>query len=247
MKEIIKKLLYLPFHILYFLFYFIMFLIPFLIIFGIYGIAFTVGLGLSGMSALIIIVLSLVGSIINVPLFYVAQTERIVETRYVKFMGITWAIPIIRSNERKTLIAANVGGCIIPVIFSIYLFVTLVSFNRMITLIKIAVGTIIDAVIINRFAKPIKGVGIATPMLVPAIITAALTIILAPIGVKSDPFVMAYIMGTFGILIGADIMNLDKIHEIGAPVASIGGAGTFDGVFMNGIFSILVLLLISLF
>jgi uncharacterized membrane protein len=32
-----------------------------------------------------------------------------------------------------------------------------------------------------------------------------------------------------GTLIGADLINLRKIPKLGAPVASIGGAGTFDG------------------
>jgi uncharacterized membrane protein len=46
--------------------------------------------------------------------------------------------------------------------------------------------------------------------------------------------------GTMGTLIGADILNLDKISSLGAPVASIGGAGTFDGIFLTGILAVLV-------
>jgi uncharacterized membrane protein len=41
-------------------------------------------------------------------------------------------------------------------------------------------------------------------------------------------------------LIGADLMNLNKLEELGAPVASIGGAGTFDGVFLTGIVAVLL-------
>jgi hypothetical protein len=33
---------------------------------------------------------------------------------------------------------------------------------------------------------------------------------------------------------------LGKIHGLGAPVASIGGAGTFDGVFLVGIVAVLL-------
>lgn len=47
---------------------------------------------------------------------------------------------------------------------------------------------------------------------------------------------MAYISGTLGTLMGADLLNLDWLPVIGAPVASIGGAGTFDGVFVTGDF-----------
>jgi len=35
-------------------------------------------------------------------------------------------------------------------------------------------------------------------------------------------------------------LNLDKIQGLGAPVASIGGAGTFDGIFVTGIIAVLL-------
>ena len=38
-----------------------------------------------------------------------------------------------------------------------------------------------------------------------------------------------------GTLIGADLLNLTRLAEIGAPALSIGGAGTFDAVFLTGI------------
>jgi len=50
----------------------------------------------------------------------------------------------------------------------------------------------------------------------------------------------AYMAGTLGTLIGADILHLDKLHRLRAPVASIGGAGTFDGIFLTGILAVLL-------
>ena len=47
----------------------------------------------------------------------------------------------------------------------------------------------------------------------------------------------AFVLGT---LIGADLSNLDKVAGLGAPVASIGGAGTFDGIFLTGILAVLI-------
>ena len=43
-----------------------------------------------------------------------------------------------------------------------------------------------------------------------------------------------------GTLIGADLLNLGAIQRIGAPVASIGGAGTFDSVFLTGLLAVLI-------
>jgi len=51
---------------------------------------------------------------------------------------------------------------------------------------------------------------------------------------------LAYISGCLGTLIGADLLNLRVMGELGASIASIGGAGTFDGVFLTGILAVLL-------
>jgi uncharacterized membrane protein len=51
---------------------------------------------------------------------------------------------------------------------------------------------------------------------------------------------LAYICGTMGVLLGADLLRLNDIRKIGTPVASIGGAGTFDGIFLTGIVAVLL-------
>ena len=47
--------------------------------------------------------------------------------------------------------------------------------------------------------------------------------------------IIAYASGTLGTILGADLLNLHRIRELGAPLVSIGGAGTFDGVFLSGL------------
>jgi uncharacterized membrane protein len=51
---------------------------------------------------------------------------------------------------------------------------------------------------------------------------------------------LAYIGGTMGVLIGADLLRLNDIRSLGSPFASIGGAGTFDGIFLSGIVAVLL-------
>ena len=51
---------------------------------------------------------------------------------------------------------------------------------------------------------------------------------------------VAYCAGTVGTLLGADVLNLRRIPSLGAPMASIGGAGTFDAVFLTGIAAVLL-------
>jgi uncharacterized membrane protein len=52
--------------------------------------------------------------------------------------------------------------------------------------------------------------------------------------------VLAYVGGTLGTLIGADVLNLGRIGGLGAPIVSVGGAGTFDGIFLTGILAVLL-------
>ena len=92
-------------------------------------------------------------------------------------------------------------------------------------------GTAIVAVIVHSVAQIVPGAGIAVPMLVPPLAAAGVSLLLS---FRQAPPV-AYVAGSMGTLIGADLLNLHRIAEIGAPAVSIGGAGTFDGVFLTGI------------
>jgi hypothetical protein len=41
-------------------------------------------------------------------------------------------------------------------------------------------------------------------------------------------------------LIGAHVMNFEKLAGLKAPILSIGGAGTFDGIFLAGTVAVLI-------
>ena len=89
---------------------------------------------------------------------------------------------------------------------------------------------------LHWLADPVPGVGIAVPVFLPVVTTAILAFLLS----REYAAPLAYIGGSMGTLIGADLLNLDKISGLGAPVASIGGAGTFDGIFLTGILAVLL-------
>jgi uncharacterized membrane protein len=98
------------------------------------------------------------------------------------------------------------------------------------------VSVAIVALVTHAVARPVKGVGIVTPVFIPPITAALLALILSP----NDPTIIAYVGGVLDTLIGADLSNLKVIPKLGAPIASIGGAGTFDGVFLSGIIAVLL-------
>jgi len=46
---------------------------------------------------------------------------------------------------------------------------------------------------------------------------------------------VALVAGTFGPLVGADLLHLQELERMDTGIASIGGAGTFDGILFPGI------------
>lgn len=209
-----------------FLLFIMLFSIFFLFIFGV-PLAFS-KLGIPPLLAYSIIFLSIIGSTINIPV-------KEVESEYfhaneITFWGIKYHIPRIK----KTVIAINFGGAIIPVIISLYEIFRILSQKNHILLAKIFIAITISSLLFHFIAKPVKGVGIAMPALIPPVISAFLGIFMG-----GNPAVIAYTSGTLGTLIGADLLNLKKIEEMGG-IASIGGAGTFDGIFLTGIIALLL-------
>ena len=129
-----------------------------------------------------------------------------------------------------TLLAVNVGGAVIPTCMSIYL----LARNQL--WVPALIATAIVAAVCYWLSHPVPGLGMAEPVFVPALATSVVALILS----REHAAALAYIGGSLGTLIGADLLNLGAIRGLGAPVASIGGAGTFDGIFLIGIVAVLL-------
>ena len=57
---------------------------------------------------------------------------------------------------------------------------------------------------------------------------------------------LAYSGAVIGALIGADVMNLVKnFDKLQFPLISIGGAGTFDGIYLSGMMALFLTLLFA--
>lgn len=185
-------------------------------------------LGVSSRTALLLLFGSLVGSYFNVPVAQMAA-ERVLSGQEVDFFGMRYVIPVV-VQWPGTVIAVNIGGAVIPSIMSVYLLFK----NRL--WIQGVIATAGVALVCHWLAQPIPGLGIAVPIFGPTIATALFALALS----RDHAAPLAYISGSLGTLIGADLLNLNKISELGAPIASIGGAGTFDGIFLTGILAVLL-------
>ena len=192
---------------------------------GLISIAFE-KLGLSEESAYLLLFCTLVGSPINLPLFSLgadSEAPPMESMRWTFFGGPHF--------DGRVIVTANVGGAVVPVAFSLYL----ITHNPL-NLLLVATAVMTVALIAFSVSRPIPGAGIAMPTLLAPIAAALFASVLDP----QQRAPLAYIGGTLGVLIGADLLRLNDIRKLGAPFASIGGAGTFDGVYITGLLAVLL-------
>ena len=185
-------------------------------------------IGVGPRAAMLLLLASLGGSYFNIPVAHLPGRQMLAH-REITYYGMQYVVPVV-VNWPGTVIAVNVGGAVIPAIMSLYLLL------RNGLWIRAGLATACVAVVCHNLAHPIPGLGIALPVFVPSL-TAALVALLLSRRLAAP---LAYIGGSIGTLIGADLLNLGAVRGLGAPVASIGGAGTFDGIFLIGVVAVLL-------
>jgi uncharacterized membrane protein len=152
----------------------------------------------------VLLLATLIGSFFNIPIAELAP-ERAMSHHHVDFFGMRYAVPGV-SHWKGTVVAVNVGGAVIPTLMSIYLLMKRELW------VKGLVATAIVAMVIHGMADPVPGLGIAVPVFVPVVVTAIVAMLLS----REDSAPLAYIAGSLGTLIGADLTNLDKVRGLGA-------------------------------
>jgi len=190
-------------------------------------------LGLNPLTVTLILFASLIGSYVNVPIARLPG-ERVVSREVVEIMGVPFMAPVA-VDWPGTVLAINVGGAVIPILLSFYLLVR----YELWTLGLIAVGIV--AFFVHQMAVAVPGLGISVPTFAPTLLAAFVGLVLS----RRYAAPLAYIGGSVGVLVGADLLNLGLLRSLGAPVASIGGAGTFDGVFLSGVIAVVLASLAS--
>jgi uncharacterized membrane protein len=188
-------------------------------------------LGISPETASLVLLACLIGSAVNIPVARLGSRAVRVEP-YLSVFGLRYFVPVI--PKRVTVLAVNVGGAVVPAALSAYLIV-----HEHLGLAALA-AVVLVASLVHLTARPVPGLGIAVPAILPGLFAVLVALLLHPTAIAA----LAYVGGTLGTLIGADLANLGKVRRLGAPVASIGGAGTFDGIFIAGVTAVLLAALI---
>jgi uncharacterized membrane protein len=184
-------------------------------------------LGLSPLKALLIYMAILLGSVINIPV-YEFKSPGSTGPPTVPYLGAQYKLPVWLGH--RTVLAVNLGGCIIPAALGAYFALHLPFMPFLLTTVIVALG-------VFYFAKPVRSVGVMVPVLVPPLLAVGASFTALYVGGSgfADLARMAFASGVFGTLVGADIMHLGSIRKVGSELVSIGGAGTFDGILLTGV------------
>jgi len=188
-------------------------------------------LGLSPRGALLLVLGALFGSGINIPLTTVDSTPAPQPPPEIPLWGRVWQPVAPRVHTGKTILAVNVGGCIIPLGLCVHLLA-----SQLVNPFDLLPAVLIVTAVSYVFSRPIPGIGIAMPVFIAPLVAVVTALVLEP----ANAAPLAFSAGVIGVLLGADILHLSDIRRMGVRIASIGGAGTFDGVFLTGIIAVLL-------
>lgn len=155
-----------------------------------------------------------------------------------EYAGISFSnIPLFQYRD-SWIVGINIGGAVIPMLLSLYL-----VFKNSLKPFKVLIGIGLISVVtfFVTYPDPEKGIVSAFPFwLLPIIFTSVFSIVLCW-SEKNKAAPLAYTIGTFGVLLGADGFHLIRLlqYEV-QPVryAVIGGAHVFDMVFITGILAL---------
>jgi uncharacterized membrane protein len=199
------------------------------------GVAF-IQIGIPIWLAILIVPGSLLGSLVNIPLYTIKAESSPVEAPYISDWGFSFQV-FQSTTPRETKISINLGGAVIPVIVSGYLLLL-----NLLSILPILFATTAVIIVVHRIARIEPNMGIVTPGLLPPLAAVLATLAVGMIfpGII-NLYAIAYISGTLGTIIGADFLNLGKLSQLKTDAASIGGAGTWDGVFLTGILAVVLL------
>jgi uncharacterized membrane protein len=183
---------------------------------------------------------SILGSLVDIPLSTASFS-----TYPIWYLSLLSHYPQEFPMEFHPLyLAVNLGGCIVPLVVSGHLLLRdRAPFG------KALIGVLVVALVTYYMAAAVPGEGIVLPFWLSPLLAAVCGLVLAG-GYRNSP-PLAYISGTIGTLVGADLLSLItpgvlpslspvSLHQTRPLVLSIGGAGVFDGIFLTGIIAVLL-------
>lgn len=192
---------------------------------------------ISPVAAVFLVLGIFLGSVINIPVHRFTRDAPQPEVLLGPFGYFTLG-PQVRRLKMETVIAVNVGGCVIPCLIAVWQLPHLLPAGGPVIgrLLMISTANIVACYLA---ARPVQGVGIMMPGLLSPLVAVGLTWIWCPEAMQ-ERVAIAYIAGILGPVVGADLLHLRDVMKVPVAVLSIGGAGTFDGIVLSGILAALL-------
>lgn len=221
----------LPFLLLFFL----MCLLP-MIIYDV-GRAAMERLGLSPVTASLSVLSIFLGSLFNIPLFRIERDELQPELPFGPF-GVVYPRQY-RRVQSLTVIAVNVGGCLVPLVIAVAQILRLFAHGPD-ALLAVVLVSAVNIYACYRVARPMPGIGIMMPGFVSPLVAVAATWMVLYGATSDQRAATAFVAGVLGPVVGADLLHLREVTRTPVAVMSIGGAGTFDGIVLSGVLAALL-------
>lgn len=175
------------------------------------------------------------GGLINVPIYRFRRDDL---QSFVTPMlpGMLNWMPAMERGSFETVLAVNIGGCLIPLAVALYE-VRYVLNSTSQAEFALAAAVLVSIAACYQSARVVPGIGIVMPGFIAPLTAVGVTWLLLGWG---DDYAtirapIAFIAGVLGPIVGADLLHLRDINRVPASVVSIGGAGTFDGIVLSGI------------
>lgn len=203
--------------------------------------------GMGSREALFTTLIALIGGFLFNNRNIVLRRIRVKDYRvYYESIGYNQYIPQLVVRDREVEVAVNIGGALIPLGISLTIII-LLTMSDTVFLPASALATMVTLAVVYRLARIVDSIGVVVPTLIPAIVSSSTSLIIVEALGKQLVYAgpIAYVAGCLGTLIGADLLKINDMVESGASSISIGGLGSFDGIYVTGLLSVVITLILQ--
>ena len=199
----------------------------------------------NGVAFFFVLVAMLLTSVIEIPIYGFRTKKPGYSALEAACIGDFYGVPISEEMQAdngrtyKTQVTLNVGGFIIPLLFSVYL---LLNYSTL--LLEISLAILLMALFSYMLLEVKAGVGIVIPSYV-GVFAIPLALILAPeVQAEAGDTAIAgliFILAIFGILLGLliAVAALSREEE-GSAFFNLGGIGSFQPIYLISILALLI-------
>jgi uncharacterized membrane protein len=174
------------------------------------------------------------GGLINLPVYRIERSEpQPIEP--LAIFGLGGRFPAWHPMRRDTVIAINVGGCVVPLLIAAWETSHVIRAGPW-AMVSLMLAALVSILVCYSLARPVSGIGIMMPALAPPVASVVTTWLLLGAGEYENIRAgVAFVAGVLGPLVGADLFHLADVKRVPTGMLSIGGAGTFDGIVISGL------------